>query len=166
MTVFVVDSNFFIQAHRATYPLDIATGFWTKVHQLAHSEKIISIDKVRDELYNKNDELEAWCRNNLPIDFFKSSTEILNEYARVIDWAMSKKDHYLQNALHEFLDADVADAFIIAYCLAQPYNRFLVTQEISEPTRKNKIKIPDCCNALDIKCLNTIEMFRELGETF
>ena len=25
---FVVDSNFFIQAHRVTYPLDVATGFY------------------------------------------------------------------------------------------------------------------------------------------
>jgi hypothetical protein len=31
MSIYLVDSNFFIQAHRATYPLDIATGFWNKV---------------------------------------------------------------------------------------------------------------------------------------
>jgi len=31
MQIYLVDSNFFIQAHRAIYPLDIATGFWNKV---------------------------------------------------------------------------------------------------------------------------------------
>lgn len=73
MSVYVVDSNFFIQAHRANYPLDVALSFWAKVRQLAHEGKIISIDKVKDELYNKNDELEAWCKANLPDDFFKDS---------------------------------------------------------------------------------------------
>jgi hypothetical protein len=44
MAVYVLDSNFFIQAHRATYPLDIATGFWNKVKHLAESGSLISID--------------------------------------------------------------------------------------------------------------------------
>ncbi len=70
MAVYVVDSNFFIQAHRATYPLDIATSFWNKVKELANNETIISIDKVKSELYDKNDELEFWCTNNLPNNFF------------------------------------------------------------------------------------------------
>ncbi len=47
MSVYVVDSNFFIQAHRATYPLDIAFSFWKKVKQLAEEGKIISIDKIK-----------------------------------------------------------------------------------------------------------------------
>ncbi len=70
MAVFVLDSSFFIEAHRITYPLDIATGFWNKVQQLANAGTIISIDKVKNELYDKNDELEAWCKAHLPHDFF------------------------------------------------------------------------------------------------
>lgn len=35
MTIFVVDSNFFIQAHRMYYPLDIAFSFWNKVKELS-----------------------------------------------------------------------------------------------------------------------------------
>jgi hypothetical protein len=70
MSVYVVDSNFFIEAHRASYPLDVALSFWAKVRQLANEGKIISIDKVKKELYDKNDALEAWCKANLPDDFF------------------------------------------------------------------------------------------------
>jgi hypothetical protein len=36
MSLFIVDSNFFIQAHRAIYPLDIAKGFWEKVKKRTH----------------------------------------------------------------------------------------------------------------------------------
>ena len=166
MEIFVVDSNFFIQAHRATYPLDIATGFWNKVKQLAYEGVIVSIDKVKNELYNKNDELESWCTTNLPDNFFKNSTEVITEYVRVSSWAMSRRGHYLPNALNEFLDSDEADAFLVAYALFDYQNRIIVTQEVSQPGRKNKIKIPEPCNALNIRYMNTIEMFRNLLETF
>ncbi len=166
MEVFVLDSNFFIQAHRVSYPLDIAFSFWNKVKQLADQGKIISIDKIKNELYDKNDELEAWCKNNLPDDFFKDTTSVMTEYGKVASWAISKKDHYLTNALNEFLDADEADAFLVAYGLADKMNRIIVTYETSDPNRKSKIKIPEPCNALGLRFCTTMEMFRKLKETF
>lgn len=166
MPVYVLDSNFFIQAHRVHYPIDVAEGFWNKVQQLAEDGRIISIDKVRKELYDKNDALEEWCRNSLPDDFFKDTSGVMDAYAQVTTWAMSRSGHYLPNALNEFLDADEADAFLVAYCLANPTDRFVTTQEVSEPNRQNKVKIPDACIALNVSYLNTIEMFRQLGERF
>ena len=166
MPVYVLDSNFFIQAHRFHYPIDVAMGFWNKVRQLAEDGKITSIDKVKKELYDKNDALEEWCRNNLPEDFFKDTSVIMAAYGQVTAWAMSKSGHYLQNALNEFLDADEADAFLVAYCLADPENRIIVTEEISEPNRKNKVKIPDACLALNVSYVRAIDMFRRLKETF
>ncbi len=166
MEVYVLDSNFFIQAHRLHYPLDVAYGFWNKVKQLAEKGKITSIDKVKYELYDKNDELETWCVDNLPEDFFKDTSHVIAEYGQVSAWAISKSNHYLQNALNEFLDANEADAFLVAYALADLNNRIIVTQEISHPARQNKVKIPDACNALSVRYANTIDMFRRLGETF
>lgn len=64
------------------------------------------------------------------------------------------------------MDADEADAFLVAYALSDKTNRIVVTQEISRPERKNKIKIPEPCDVFGIKYLNTIEMFRALGKTF
>lgn len=166
MPIYLVDSNFFIQAHRATYPLDIATGFWNKVKQLAETGIIVSIDKVKMELYDKNDELEDWCKANLPANFFKDSSEIMPEYSRITKWTFSMSNHYMPSAISEFLDADEADAFLIAYALSDIQNRIIVTQEVSQPGRKTKIKIPEPCNAFGIRYINTIEMFRMLGETF
>jgi hypothetical protein len=166
MIVYVVDSNFFIQAHRESYPLDIAFSFWNKVKQLADEGKIISIDKVKNEIYDRNDALEDWCKANLPEDFFKDSSIVMAEYGQVSAWAYSQNRHYLPNALNEFLDADEADAFIVAYVLADINNRVVVTQEKSESNRKNKVKIPEACNALNVRYINTLDMFRELGEGF
>jgi hypothetical protein len=163
---YILDSNFFIQAHRSTYPLDVAQGFWLKLKELAESCIVVSIDKVRDELYDKNDELEAWCKSNLPRGFFKDSSSVISEYASVVSWAPSRIPPYMSSALNDFMDADRADAFLVAYGLADPANRVIVTQEVSSPNKVNIIKIPDSCNALGIRHLTTIEMFRDIGATF
>jgi len=168
MPPFIVDTNFFIQSHRITYPLDVAVNFWQKVKRLSEEEKIISIDKVREEIFKNDDELKSWIEQNIKSDFFKSTEtqEVLDEYQRVVNWANSKSMHYVKKAIDEFLEFENADAWLIAYALSINKNCQIVTQEKREPNRKSKIKIPEVCNDFNLPYKNIIEMFRELGETF
>lgn len=166
MGVYVVDSNFFIQAHRATYPLDVASSFWSKVKQLSEQEKIISIDKVKKEIYDHQDDLKQWCEENLPESFFRDTQDVVASYGQVVAWAISRSSHYLATALAEFLEADEADAWLVSFAHADIANRIIVTHEKSQPDRKNKIKIPDACAHFKISFVDTIEMFRQLGERF
>lgn len=166
MSLYVVDANFFIQSHRITYPLDVAEGFWNKVIKIANENKVVSIDKVKNEIFYNDDELKQWINDNLSDEFFKAtdSPEVLINYTQIANWAVSK--NYLQKALAEFLDYNNADAWLVAYALSLNEECCVVTQEKSEPYRLNKIKIPDVCSAFNIKFKNIIEMFRELGERF
>ncbi|PSR05219.1 MAG: DUF4411 domain-containing protein [Bacteroidetes bacterium SW_11_45_7] len=164
MPAYLLDSNFFIQAYRIHYPFDVVPGFWTKVSELARHNKICSIDKVMDEIYNNEDELKRWCQQNLPDDFFKSTGNIAESYADVVRWAYSHRDHYKQTALDDFLSDDVADAWLVAYAYA--YNHVIVTQEIPEPAGKSKIKIPDACQPFTVRYIDKISLFRELNEQF
>jgi hypothetical protein len=166
MSVYVIDANILIQAHRSTYPLDVVSSYWLKLKQLADSGRIISIDKVKQEVCQHEDPLKNWCDANLPSTFFKDTKTVMSAYAQVVGWASTLSHHYLPNALAEFLDADEADAFIVAYALANISNVVIVTHEISEPKRKNKVKIPDACIALSVRYINIMDMFRELKETF
>jgi len=168
MSLFILDSNFFIQSHRITYPLDIAVGFWKKIIKISDENKIISIDKVKNEIYENDDELTKWIDDNLTAEFFKSTntSEVLPGYIRVVNWANSKSNFYLPKAVAEFLDYDNADAWLAAYALSLEKECCIITQEKSEPNRKSKIKIPEVCNEFNIQYKNIIEMFRELGERF
>lgn len=166
MSVYVVDSNFFIQAHRANYPLDVAPSFWGKVKQLAEQQKIISIDKVKKEIYDHQDDLKTWCEINLPANFFKDTTGVITNYSQVVTWVNSSGSHYFPTAIAEFLDADEADAWLVSFALADRANRIIVTHEKSQPDRKNKVKIPEACAPFNINFVDTIEMLRQLGERF
>ena len=52
----MVDSNLFIQAHRVNYPLDVVKSFWEALSELAHKDKICSLDKVKKEIYENDDD--------------------------------------------------------------------------------------------------------------
>ncbi|MBN2571252.1 MAG: DUF4411 family protein [Ignavibacteriales bacterium] len=168
MSIFILDSNFFIQAHRINYPIDVALGFWNLVKSISIEGKIISIDKVKNEIYKNDDELKKWTENNLPSDFFKNTNQeiVLENYKKVILWADSKKDFYLQKAVNDFFESENADPWLVAFALSLSENCSIVTHEISEPNRKSKIKIPEVCNAFNVNYVNTIQMFRTINVTF
>jgi hypothetical protein len=73
MVNYVLDSNFFIQAHRMHYPFDVFPSFWSTVLDLAQAGTIVSIDKVKSELLHNKDELTAWIENNIHPNFFKAT---------------------------------------------------------------------------------------------
>lgn len=165
MSLYILDSNFFIQAHRAYYPLDVVTSFWTKISELANQGKIRSIDKVKSEIYansSHEDELKHWCENNLPVDFFLDTNSVVPDYIDLVEWANSMHNHYKPMAIQEFLSAELADPWLVAYAKANNYT--VVTYEKSEPNIKRKIKIPEACNHFDVKYINTVDLLRELNE--
>jgi hypothetical protein len=165
MMQYVLDSNFFIQAHRVYYPMDVVPSFWERLKELAEIGSVISIDKVKEEIYGNKDQLKYWCSDNLPKGFFKNSVEAIVQYKEVVRWAASKSSHYKQSAIDEFLQAEEADAFLIAYVLADSKNRIIVTQEKGDNSTK-KVKIPDVCLHFNLRYINTVKMMRELGLEF
>ncbi len=163
MTPFLLDANFFIEAYRKGFPMDVIPSFWVKLKELADAGKIISLDKVKDEIYKNEDELKFWCEANLPASFFKDSSEVLDAYKEVVQWAYSKRENpYSQSALDVFMEADAADAWLVAYALK--HKQPLVTNEVAAPESKKSIKIPDACRSFGVQTFQPMEMLRALGE--
>lgn len=167
--IYILDANFFIQAHRAHYPLDVVVSFWKKFQSLSSTSiddhYLISIDKIQSELNHKQDELSNWCQKNLQSGFFKNSSVAMNEYSKVVQWA-STHSTYTNAAKSEFLASTEADAFLVAYALTNPSDYTIVTHETSRPNIIKRIKLPEVCDAFGIKYCNTIEMFRQLKVKF
>ncbi|WP_321827812.1 DUF4411 family protein [Maribacter dokdonensis] len=167
MNKYILDSNFFIQAHRSIYPLDVVQSFWLKIKSLSQAGIITSIDKVKKEIFDNSsheDELKLWCDSNLSNEFFINTDTVLENYISIVNWTNSMSHHYTSNAIKEFLETDLADPWLIAFAMSN--NWTIVTYEKSQPERKNRIKIPEVCNHFNIRYINTIQMFRELKESF
>jgi hypothetical protein len=49
---------------------------------MALEKKILSVDKVKKEIFDHEDALRQWCVDNLPDDFFKDTSIVYNEYGQ------------------------------------------------------------------------------------
>lgn len=159
--IYLIDANIFIDAHQRNYPLDVVPSFWTNIARLAHAGQICSIDKVKAEIFNNDDDLTAWCSVNLPDNFFKDSSVCIEEYKSVAEWANSKRGHYKETALRVFLEAERADAWLAAF--AKKEGMTVVTSETSNLESKKNIKLPDACNSVGVSSTNTIGLLRALA---
>jgi len=98
------------------------------------------------------DELADWARAR-PDFFLKPDSQIVSSLKATSDWATSAG--YGPAAVNTFLQ--VGDYFLVSQ--AHAFGFTVVTHERAAPAAK-KIKIPDACIGLGVKCMTPFEMLR------
>jgi len=150
---YLLDANVFIQAKNLYYGLDFCPAFWDWLVAGNTAKRVFSIEKVGDEIEAGADELSAWAAGRGQEFSLKPVPAILPALASVSAWATSQD--YEPAAVNTFLQ--VADYYLVAHALASEYT--VVTHEIVSSTTK-RIKIPNACIGLNIKCMTPFEMLR------
>lgn len=150
---YLLDANVFIQAKNLHYGLDFCPAFWDWLVAKNATDQVISIEKVGDEIDAGDDELAEWAKQRGPGFFVNLDEAILPALGSVSTWATSQK--YEPAAVNTFLQ--VADYYVVAHALAHGHT--VVTHEVASPSTK-KIKIPNACIGLNIKCITPFEMLR------
>ncbi|MBI3650181.1 MAG: DUF4411 family protein [Acidobacteria bacterium] len=150
---YLLDANVFIQAKNLYYGLDFCPAFWEWLIAGNAKQNVFSIEKVGDELIAGSDELANWAAQRGQGFFLPPDAAMLPALGQVSQWATSQ--NYEPAAVNTFLQ--VADYYLVAHALAHGYS--VVTHEIASTSTK-KIKIPDACIGLHIKCLTPFEMLR------
>jgi len=160
---FLLDANVFIQAYRRYYAFEICPGFWTALVEQHGRGRVFSLRRVRDELDRGTDDLAKWARSELPdICFSKTDdSDTMAAFAEAQRW-VDRQPRYLAEAKTEF--ATVADGWLPAY--ARSRSLVVVTHELPDAASKKTVMIPDVCNALGVKWIDTFDMLRELGVSF
>lgn len=150
---YLLDSDVFIQAKNLHYGLDFCPAFWDWLITSNQAEVVFSTEKVGDEILAGADELANWASNRGNSFFLKPDTAILPALAKVSSWATSQS--YEPAAVNTFLQ--VADFYLVAHALA--YGHIVVTHEVAAASTK-KIKIPNACIGVGIKCVSPFQMLR------
>jgi len=160
---YVLDANAFIQPHRRFYPFDICLGYWQALRWHHKPSRVLSIDRVREELERGEDELFEWVEINLPKTFFASSAEldVVSWYRKLVEW-VNAEEQFLDRAKQEF--ATAADGWLVAYAKAR--NGTVVTFEEFDPNVHKRVPIPNLCQAFDVPYISLFEMLRRLGVRF
>jgi hypothetical protein len=160
---FLLDANVFIEAKRRYYAFDICPGFWDCLPAYHKVGRVLSIDRVKQELVRGEDDLKKWVISVMPDSCFASTNEssVIDKYGEMQNWAQ-KQIQFTEAAKAEF--ANNADSWLVAY--AKIKNFVLVTHEEYEPDIKKKIKLPNVCKAFGVDYDDTFKMLRDLNVRF
>ncbi|MDR4506750.1 MAG: DUF4411 family protein [Candidatus Brocadiaceae bacterium] len=150
---YLFDANVFIQAKNLHYGLDFCPAFWDWLIENNKARKVFSIEKVGDELEAGNDELASWATARGADFFLKPDTRTVGDFANVSNWVTSQD--YEPAAISTFLQ--IADYYLLAHALA---HRFTVITHEKPDNSTKKIKIPNACIGLGIKCMSPYEILR------
>ena len=150
---YLLDANVFIQAKNLHYGLDFCPAFWDWLIEANAANTVFSTEKVGDEIEAGGDDLSTWAIARGPRFFLKPDAPLLPALSSVSAWAIGQG--YEPAAVNTFLQ--VADYYLVAHALAHGHT--VVTHEVAAPSIK-KIKIPNACIGLGVKCMSPYEMLR------
>jgi hypothetical protein len=148
---YLLDANVFIQAKNLHYGFDFCPAFWDWLAAQNQGGQVFSIEKVEDELVGLGDDLSQWAQRAGTRFFLRPDADLIPALRQVALWASGRT--YEPAAVRLFLQ--VADSYLIAHALA--HGDVVVTHEVSSASTK-KIKIPDACLGLGVKCMTPFQM--------
>lgn len=160
MNRYLPDSNIFITSEHYI-PRDIFPSFWDNFGKLFESGDLVLHQTVSDELSRHKDFILPWLKGLKGVQVLAPSQKTLDCYLDVCSWA--DKQNYTKEALREFKATTRADAWLCAEAWASDMT--LVTYETHSNSLK-KVKIPDVCSGLGIRCMDGYEFMRAKGFKF
>lgn len=149
-----IDTSAIIESWTRDFPPDVFPLVWERLDELIESKILLASEEVLYELEKKHDITYNWAlkRRNMFITtdekIQKAVRRILRNHKKLIDTRRNRSG---------------ADPFVIA--LALVHGLTVVTAE-NLSTSLERPKIPDVCNALDIRWINMLKLFREQGWSF
>jgi Domain of unknown function (DUF4411) len=150
---YLLDSNVFIQAKNLHYGFDFCPAFWDWIAERNHDLSVFSVEKVQYELVGGADELADWANVRGEEFFLAPDSGVLSSLSQASQWASA--GGYEAVAVSTFLQA--GDYYLVAH--AHAYGHVVVTHEIAANSTR-KIKIPNACIGLGVKCMTPYEMLR------
>lgn len=156
--LYLLDANVLIDANRDYYSIPRVPEFWDwLVHHGAHGVVKIPVE-FYEELKVGNDDLALWAREETV-----RATLLLDEEPDVALVSRAVEDGYAPDLTDDEIERLGRDPFIIAYALASPVDRCVVTTERSKPSRQRANRhLPDVCRDLGVACCDSFTFFRVL----
>lgn len=159
MQAYCLDANILIKAWEGYYSPTICPTYWTVLNDLGKSGIIFVPEAVFDEIAKTEDDLSKWLK--------KSQIKVHKQDGRIGE-ALNKI--YAANPNHKYLvdskkGRSLADPWVIAHALT--VGACVVTKEQKILTGgPDKIKIPNVCHNMGIKCIDDFAFLKEVRVEF
>lgn len=161
--LYLLDASVLITANNSYYPIDRVPEYWDWLKHMAESGHIKipleNFEEIKEGPDNEDkDLLFGW----LQVD---SNREALLLLESVVPTHVQRvvNDGYAPDLTDDEIEQLGRDPFLVAYALANPTTRSIVTVEVSRPKRQRQNRhVPDVCSTLGLKCVNPFQMNQTL----
>jgi Domain of unknown function (DUF4411) len=150
---YCVDTSAWLDGWRRHYSPDVFPSLWQRIQDQITAGSIFSSEEVYVELAKKDDDLHKWIQSHKEMLIPPSEpiqqkvTALLTKYPRLVDTLKGRSQ---------------ADPFVIA--TASEMKATVVTGEAFGT--QDRPRIPFVCQTEGIRCVNFLDMIRELKLTF
>jgi len=162
--LYLLDANVLITANNTYYPVDRVAEYWEWLIYMSKSGYVKMPLEIFEEVKDgpkdaDKDLLFGWiqqenCKSELILKEAVNSSHVQNVI--VSGYAPDLKDDEVEQIGR--------DPFLVAYALAQPTSRCVVTVEVSKPKKQRANRhLPDVCAAVGVSCCDPFAFLRTLG---
>ncbi len=151
--MYLLDANVFMQAKNLHYGFDFCPAFWDWLITQNSAGRVFSIEKVEDEILAGGDDLSLWAKERGAGFFLPPDNKAVACFPQVSEWTANQ--NYQPAAVNTSLQ--VADYYLVSQ--AKALGAVVVTHETPSDSIK-RVKIPNACIGLNIKCITPYEMLR------
>ena len=148
-----LDRNVLITANREYYGINICPRFWDWILENSVDGVVASVSSVAQKLQAGTDQLAQLSRTYQTTFFQQDNPNVSSSVLRNADWVESQS--YTPKAIQWIVNS--AHHMLITHATAEEW--VVVTHEKPSNSR-NKVKIPNVCEAFGIECWTPFEMLR------
>lgn len=153
--LYLLDADVLMHAANDYYAIDRVPEFWGWLLHMAASGKVAVPEEMYHEIIDGNDPLADWIKQH-------RNSVLLREGANPA-LVSRVKAAYASDLSDEETPKLGKDPFLIAYALADPTNRTVVSDEESAPSRQRaNRKIPDVCDDLRLLHIKGFQLYHQL----
>ena len=152
----ILDANVLIDANRDYYPIARVPEFWEWMAAMGEQGRAKVPQEVYEAVTGGSDALAQWLKEHRDALLLDEAVDV-NLVRQVIGegYALDLTDIEIEQ-LNE-------DPFLVAYALAAPGQRRVISNENSRPSaRRANRKVPDVCDYFGVACWHAFRFFREL----
>jgi hypothetical protein len=158
-TIYCLDANVLIKAWESYYSPDLCPTYWDVLDDLGAKGQLFVPSWVAEEIHRTDDDLSKWL--------MKSRIKVRQVSEEV---TLKVREVFAKDKRHELLvdntkQRSLADPWLIAHAMVE--NACVVSKESKSTAAHNKkVKIPDVCEAMGVRCIDDFRMIEELGIKF
>ncbi|WFU06806.1 DUF4411 family protein (plasmid) [Rhizobium sp. CB3171] len=155
----LLDANVLITAHNLYYPINRVPEFWEWLVHMGSMGRLKIPVEILEEITEKSP-IGQWLKEGDNGASLQLDEDVDPELVQAVIAAYAT----------DLNDAEIIeigrDPFLIAYAMANPTERVVVTVEASKPkTQRANRRVPDVCNDLGVTWCDSFQMMSSLDFT-